>query len=113
MTTCERDINLNDRSGGDVVRLCGRAMVNGEVRLASSLFGCWSSLETSKVTGGAAQTDSVETKRMRVANRRSWSCIAKHHARTPTRKWKTRDLSSLLVSLVRVSGHCVVSKSLG
>ena len=78
---------------GDVVRLCGKGMVNGKVRLTSPLSGCWSSLETSKVTGGAAQTDSVETKRMRGANRRSWSCIAKYHAREchariPTREWK-------------------------
>lgn len=86
-------------------------MVNGEVRFALPLLGCWSSLETSKAAGGAAQTDAVETRRMSVANRRSWSCIAKYHAKIPARNWEIGYLCSCLsVSLLRVSAHCAISK---
>ena len=82
----KREIDLHERGGGDVVRLCGRAMVNGEVRLALPLSGCWRSLEMVQVAGGAAQTNVVETRRTRVASRRSWNCIAGYHARFPARK---------------------------
>lgn len=98
---------------GDAVKLSRRAIFNGKVRLALPILGCWSPLETLKAADSTAQIDIQETRKMRVASWRSWSCIAGDHAIISARIREIEYPSSWpSVWLLRVSGHCAVSQSM-